>query len=153
MIILLCKVTFACLVCGSGGGSEDNMRPSVLVYHVSPRSQTQVGRFGGKCSHLLGCLTNLFFFEDLHIFKSFCISIHHTLHILPMPRPSLSSPPVSRPRQVYFYFRVIHTSIISQRDDPEEVFQAKIEYLKHICDTSKLCCDAHFYRAHNLLRK
>lgn len=77
----------------------------------------------------------------------------YTLRILPMPRTSLSSPPVSCPRQVYFYFRVTCASTISQHDDPEEVPQAKIEYLKHICDTSKLCCDEHPYRAHNLLRK
>lgn len=70
-----------------------------------------------------------------------------------MPRPSFASPPVSRPKQVYFYFQAVHASPISQHDDPEEVVRAKIEYLKHICDTSKLRYDAHFYRVHNLLRK
>lgn len=85
-----------------------------------------------------------FFFEDLPIFNSFRISIYRTLRILPCPDLPFLPLLLVALRQVYFYFRVIRAPTISQRDDPEEVSQAKIEYLKHICEQAN-CAAMHIF--------
>lgn len=77
------------------------------LHHVGPRYQTQVFRFGGKCSYLLGLPgdpayrefypTTLMFFKPSYAFQRFLTSMWlHSEDGIPEVLPLLYTVPMSR---------------------------------------------------------